>query len=324
MSGAVPAEAAEQAVAAVEALRPVPGRMLIVTRGGHPLWAHVVEGCRRRGWSVTHRVLAEDDRRWDPPAPDGPGARVRFQGERLACDLVLYHEPFGGRGSAGGGLEALRRLCGGGTAFVGIEFPHGLTDPALALALEATYLRALAAPVAALRDSAEGLAAALRDADSIEIHFGGGRVLRARRPWNVRTDFGSAESDHPILQLPLGEAWVACPPESVGGDLDVQDGPGTDRLRRFTVDSGRIRRTEEGPADPRPLVEIGFGVNPAARWMPTTALGEKAAGSMHVGFGDSTLIGGGNRDDVHYDLPLPRTARLRLNTAVRGTEAATP
>lgn len=322
MNGTDPDEAAEQMAEAVDGLRPAPGRLLIITRGDHPLWTCLADRCSLRGWDVVRRTLADDDRSWAPPVPDGLEGHVAFKGERIGCDLVFYHDPFGGNESPAGGPVALRRLCGGGIAFVSVDFPHGLTDPALAVKLEAAYLRALATPVAALRDRADRLATRLAHADSIEVHFGDDRVLRVRRPWNLRTDFGSAQADLPILQLPLGEVWIACRPEAVRGDIDVQDGPGADGPRRFTVEEGRLREPRTGRfADLRPVVEIGFGVNPDARWLPLTSLGEKAAGSMHVGFGDNLLIGGEVADDRHYDLPLPRSAQVKLVTAARGAEA---
>jgi hypothetical protein len=325
MNKSTPDESAEQMAEAIDALRPTPGRVLIVARGGHPVWTSLADHCGLRGWNVVHRTLADDDRRWAPPVPDSLEAHVEFRGERIGCDLVVYHDPFGGHESPEGGPEALRRLCGSGIAFVSVDFPHGLADPSLAASLEAVYLRALATPVAALRSRADRLAATLADADSIEVRFGGDCVLYVQRPWNLRTDFGSAQVDLPILQLPLGEVWIACRPESVRGDLEVQDGPGADAPRRFTVEEGRLREPRSGRfADLRPVVEIGFGVNPDARWLPMTCLGEKAAGSMHVGFGDNTLIGGEVADDRHYDLPLPRSAQVKLVTAARGAEAVAP
>ncbi|MDA1360911.1 hypothetical protein O1R50_14870 [Glycomyces luteolus] len=322
MNGSNPDDAAEQMAEAIDGLRPTPGRLLIVARGVHPVWTNLADRCRLRGWTVVQRTLAVDDRRWAPPVPDGLAAHVEFQGERIGCDLVVYHDPFGGNESQVGGPVSLRRLCGGGIAFVSVDFPHGLADPVLAASLEAVYLRALATPVAALRDRADRLASTLADADSIEVHFGDRRVLHVRGPWNLRTDFGSAQADLPILQLPLGEVWIACRPESVRGDLEVQDGPGVNGPRRFTVEEGRLREPRSGRfADLRPVVEIGFGVNPDARWLPMTSLGEKAAGSMHVGFGDNVLIGGDVADDRHYDLPLPRSAQVKLMTAARGAEA---
>ncbi|WP_030159719.1 hypothetical protein [Glycomyces sp. NRRL B-16210] len=315
--------AAAQMAEALDGLRPAPGRVLIVSRGDHPLWTRFAEHCARRGWDPIRRTLAEGDRRWGPPAPDEHASHVRFQGERLACDAVVYHDPFGGDGNEAGGPEALRLLCGNGIAFASVDFPHGLTDPALTEPLESVYLRALATPVAALRERADRLAATLEDSAAIEIHFGDDRTLRVRRPWTVRTDFGSARTDLPILQLPLGEVWIACRPEAVSGDLDVHNA--TSGPRRYTVHEGQISEPgSDRPADPRPIVEIGFGVNPDARWLPVTSLGEKAADSMHVGFGDNTLIGGEIADDRHYDLPLPRSAQLELISADQGAEAVSP
>ncbi|THV28349.1 hypothetical protein [Glycomyces paridis] len=325
MSGA--GRAAEAMAAAIALLRPAPGRALLVTRGDDPLWMLLADACRRLGWQVAHRTLDDGDREWAPPAPGERAGQVRFQGELLPCDLVVHHDPFGGD-PHGGGPADLERLCGNGTAFVCVDYPHGLADPALRAALTEVYLRALATPLDALRERADRLARRLDAADALEIRFGSDaeadtdRALRVGRPWSVRTDFGSAATDLPVLQLPLGEVWIACRPDSVQGPLTVQDGPGEDRSRRYTVEDGRLVEADGRPADLRPIVEIGFGVNPDARWIPTTALGEKAADSLHIGFGDNTLIGGDVADDVHYDLPLPRTARARLVGAA--AEATAP
>ncbi|WP_327129805.1 hypothetical protein [Streptomyces sp. NBC_01727] len=280
--------AVDSVVEAVQSVASGPG-VLLVRRGTHSLWEATAARLRHRGFRVTRHDLAERSREWDPLA---------LHEEHSGHDVLVHHDPFLPGEEAGSPSDTARELLSRGCSLVFVDFPAGMRDEALARRLAGIYLRALAARPDALRAAAGRLRAELEGAHSLEIRSEAG-TLRILRPWVIRDDWTSASEDAPIRQLPGAEVWLACEPESVSGTIatTLRTHPGLE------VVAGRIRN---GPArlDVEPIVEVGIGVNPQATWLPGTSLTEKAAGRLHLGFGDNALLGGSRHRATHFDIPL--------------------
>ncbi|MDX3235939.1 hypothetical protein PV392_09620 [Streptomyces sp. ME03-5709C] len=268
-------DAAGRIASAVNELADGAGRqdVVLVTRGTDELWDEVAARLRRRGFPVHRRNLDDDDQRWDPP--------------REPARILVHHDPFHARAAVPAGSDLIRELIDAGTKLVFIDFPHGLRDRALHHALRGVYVEALREDPEAMRSRAELLIAALEGTDAVEIvdTATGLPVLRAEVPWQVRSDWTSARRDHPILQLPLGEVWLACTP---------------------------VWTAAEWCVDGAPPVEIGIGLNARAPWIERTTLAEKTLGAVHLGYGDNELLGGDIRAGWHTDRMLPSRLRLWL------------
>lgn len=274
-------------------LGPADGPVRVLHRGRHPFWDVLVGECLAAGRDVYRDELDDEDHRWSlPRGHEGPGVSV--------C-----HDPFG-PASEPVDVAALRRagrlLC--------IDFPHGLSDDGLGHRLVDLYLAALAVPWRTVDARSRALAGLLADVSGVVVRDEGG-VLSLRAPWAVRTDLGSYLADVPIVQVPLGEAWLALDPANAEGSLHLRGLGGVS----VTVRGGTAH--VPGPAGPcpDPVVELGFGTNPRARHLPGTVLAEKGAGTAHVGMGDNSLLGGQVTDDHHHDLPLPPTASIEVSFA---------
>ncbi|MEO3797007.1 hypothetical protein ABGB14_42980 [Nonomuraea sp. B10E15] len=283
--------------------------VLLVRRGDDPLWTGLPAALRELGMEVGDVRLPARDRCWAPPAPDGRG-RLIAGGRAYAADVLIYHDPFG-PGGAGADLRALYRLLDCGIKVVFVDFPHGMTSAVAADPLRNAYLSALSADVETVVAAGAELRAVLQDSTRLRVRSGNAEVLEVSRPFEVRDDFTSALLDVPVLQLPYGEVWVVAPPESFDGAVELSVGRGGHVRAR--VRRGRLS-PEEGfgalPAFDAPMVELGIGINKAARWLPPVTLFEKSHGRLHVGFGDSGLIGGRRRERLHFDLPLSRGSSL--------------
>jgi hypothetical protein len=269
------------------------GPILLVTRGEHAFWDAVHRMLTAANRPVIHRVLDRNSKIWDPLSAlrDLDGVRA-----------VVYHDPFGPTESSGCTTEDIQEAVASGVGLVFVEFAHGLRDVAAERQLTAVYLTALSEPWSDLHKTAERVETLLADAMGLEIVFDG-FVLRVGRPWSLRNDWTSAVHDVPVRQLPNGEVWLACDPERVNGEIVLAGGGSLPA----EVRSGLIMRPDlQAAASPDRIVEIGIGLNPAAPWLRGTSLVEKAAGRLHVGFGDNALLGGAVHAPHHYDVPLVR------------------
>lgn len=306
---------------AVARLDPESETVCLVRRGDDPLWTRLVAALAADGRLVTEVPLAAMDRSWRLPAVDDAG-RMMFSwapadhgpaGTSLVdADVLVFQDPFGTGIGYDSDLRALYRLIGAGIKVVFAAFPHGLSDPALAERVRAIYLAAYRTGDAALEEAASSFRDRLERSAAVRIRCGA-LVLKVSRPYTVRDDFSSARLDVPVLQLPYGEVWIVAPPTAFNGCIEVIVGRRTGTAR---VHEGELRWLdgEPGPdlADVR-MVEIGLGFNPAALVLPGTTMFEKAQGALHVGFGDSLLIGGGIADRVHFDLPVAAGAALEID-----------
>jgi hypothetical protein len=261
----------------------------LITRGEHPLWSDVERRLCSLGSPLFRYVLDPDDHRWAPPIPVGRNL-IRFAGQIRPVDTVIFHDPFHSVEPVGSGSSAVRELLAVRIGLLFVDFPHGVRDQGLGDLLIDVYLRALSEPADTMRNLAERVEAALDTAVAVEIVDirTNDIALRAERPWAVRSDWSAAVLDHPILQLPFGEVWIACNP---------------------------VRAAAVVCCDGEEPIEVGIGLNSAAPWLPQTVLAEKSIGRVHLGYGDNELLGGTVRADRHFDRALPVTFQLRLEVA---------
>ncbi len=143
--------------------------------------------------------------------------------------------------------------------------------------------------------------------------------LRGRK---AREDNGMYVEPGRWGNLPAGEAYIA-PVEGTGeGDLVVRRGwhPGLEEEMVLTFKGGEVREIRGGgevnrmlskllglgPGAPRKrsrcnLAELGIGTNPKARRIDITIEAEKIKGTIHIGIGDSSHMGGKVTADYHQD-----------------------
>jgi len=270
-------------------------RVVLVRRGDDRFWERLCESLDRAGVATRDVALPVGDRmpRYHPDAlaaleaAPGPG------------DLVIHHDPCV-PAAAAGGCDDVRALLATGAALVALEFPAG---PLGGARLREAYLRALSEPVSRVDGSATAAARAIRTACVLAVHTATTR-LAIGGAVDVAADRTAPDRGHQVLQLPLGEVWLLPDPAAVTGTVQVQRGQRrTDQLR---IEGGHVvgRAWSHGR-----LVEVGIGLNPRAAALPT-ALGEKARGRLHLGFGDADLIGGTVTGPSHVDLYLSRDSRL--------------
>jgi hypothetical protein len=291
-----PASAADEVVRALHWLRWDWRRAVLLRRGDDPFWRTLGTRLSEAGADVDRVVVDPDD------------PRLYYHPEELGIalapgDLYLHHDPLMTTDDAGtcGPIRALTRA---GVAVVSLEFPHGRFAGERA---RAAYLRALATPVNELRARAATVREWLAGAHDLTIRCGDHRLTLG--------SVGAALDDHTapltgaqVLQLPLGEVWLLPDSSDVHGRILVDGGRG--RLDEVVIAGGQvINRPGEPSWRHGPLVEVGIGVNPSAPALPT-ALTEKATGRLHLGFGDSDLLGGAVRAPGHADLYLAAGARL--------------
>jgi hypothetical protein len=261
----------------------------LITRGEHPLWSDVERRLCALGSPLFRYVLDPDDQRWAPPIPLGRNL-IRFAGQIRPVDTVIFHDPFHSVEPVNSGSSAVRELLAVKIGLIFVDFPHGVHDRGLGDLLTDVYLRALSEPADTMRSLSERIEAALDTAVAVEIiDIRTNEItLRAERPWTVRSDWSAAVLDHPILQLPFGEVWIAC---------------------------HRVRAAAVVCCDGEEPIEVGIGLNRAAPWLPQTVLAEKSIGRVHLGYGDNELLGGTVRADRHFDRALPATFQLRLEVS---------
>lgn len=306
----------------VEAAAALPSaqRVLVVSRGHHPLWSAVVDELRDGGASVAHDVRDGRDRHWDPPTPEELSIRRVERKSLPGVDLLIHHDPFGptvhtadpaarATAAAEGGSDRIRDLVESHVSLMFIDFPHGVGRPALRERLETVYLRALAEPRSCLQARFREIRDKTARARSLHLESGAGTRLVIEAPWHIRDDWTSARLDAPILQMPFGEVWFACSPRNVQGTVRYVSGAHqTFTTVSATVQDGLLDRLPANSGHAR-VVEVGIGLNPHAPWVPATSLFEKSLHHVHLGFGDNSLLGGVIRGAEHSDIALPSRTR---------------
>lgn len=274
------------------------GHVRLVTRGRDEFWERLAASLRGAHEVEIVELDADDvDLRYAEQARESdwglkPGT------------LVIHHDPLRGTGGHATS-DDIRGIVARGAACVSLEFPSGRhQDPRV----RAAYLRALAHPVSRLKAAARELGATLRAAAApLEIVSGSSRLTIPDGAL-VLDDFTVLQRGPQLMQLPLGEVWLLPDPARLEGTLLV-DTRGH-RTELITIEGGRV--CSEGWWGQESAVEIGFGVNPSAIPIPT-ALMEKWPGRIHVGFGDSMLLGGPRESRRHGDVFLSADSQLVAN-----------
>jgi aminopeptidase len=127
--------------------------------------------------------------------------------------------------------------------------------------------------------------------------------------------------------LPAGEAYIAPLEGTAEGDLVVEKGwfPNLKEDMVITFKRGEVSRIEgENQVTPKlrrilglepgqkqrekrcNLAELGIGTNPKARRTDITIEAEKIKGTVHVGIGDNSHMGGKVVADYHQDFVVPK------------------
>ncbi|MFO7926791.1 MAG: aminopeptidase [Halobacteriota archaeon] len=188
----------------------------------------------------------------------------------------------------------------------------GITEQVFTVGLDADY-DAIAAECDAMLDSVE-------DADEVRVTSPQGTDVTFElgdRPWNE--DTGIVHDPGSFSNLPAGEVFVS--PESATGTyvvdgtirphglldegqtvtIDVEDG----YLTHISDDA--IRADAEAAAERAGdaaynLAELGIGTNlGVTELVGSVLLDEKAAGTVHIAFGDDAGIGGDTDAPIHMD-----------------------
>jgi leucyl aminopeptidase (aminopeptidase T) len=127
--------------------------------------------------------------------------------------------------------------------------------------------------------------------------------------------------------LPAGEAYIAPREGTAEGTLIVEKGwhPNLKEAMAITFEKGLVCRIEGGgelnqrlseilglgPGKKRKehrcnLGELGVGTNPKARRTDITIEAEKIKGTVHIGIGDNSHMGGKVVADYHQDFVVPK------------------
>jgi leucyl aminopeptidase (aminopeptidase T) len=188
----------------------------------------------------------------------------------------------------------------------------GITEEVFTVGLDADY-DAIEAECAAMLD-------ALESAEEIRVTSPQGTDITFElgdRPW--QEDTGNVHDPGAFSNLPAGEVFIS--PESANGTyvvdgtirphglladgrtvrIDVEDGYITD------VSDDAIRSELEEAADAAGdaaynVAELGIGTNlGVTELVGSVLLDEKAAGTVHIAFGDDAGIGGDTEAPIHTD-----------------------
>ncbi len=130
----------------------------------------------------------------------------------------------------------------------------------------------------------------------------------------AHADTGLVTKPGSFSNLPAGEAYIA--PISADGYLVIDGSIASIGLLRRPIkvwieegkmkevegDRGRFRRLFEGLGPAAQTVgELGVGTNQKARLVGNILEDEKAAGTVHIAFGDNLGFGGNNSAEIHID-----------------------
>jgi aminopeptidase len=178
-------------------------------------------------------------------------------------------------------------------------------------------MRALSIPYDSIRELGTTLKDLLQKTEQVTVTSIQGTNLTARvRQTGVINDSGFILPGE-TGNLPAGEVFYAPLLGSTNGTLvidgsiadDILDAPIT-----VTIQNGVATKIEGGTAAQRLwnklnqfgeagriVAEIGIGTNPAASISQNLLEAEKAYGTVHVAFGNSSAIGGENNVPIHID-----------------------
>lgn len=280
--------------------------ILLVDRAEEALAQDIAGAIEQLGASVLIEPTAA------PPVKAGGTDRVRFVIDLLHANAEA--------------VDAIARrdaLVGAGAGLI------------VATGIAPTMLRAggpLDVDIDAIRHAAAALLGELAGVTTVRLTTPAGTDVRldvAARRWVHDLEIGPGERGN----LPFGEVFCAPIETSAEGwlvcDGTVSDLGAVNEPIRLRLRGGRIERIEGGdPAEARRLQdmvsidpgasivgELGFGINPNARFTGRILEDEKAAGSAHVAFGRNLSIPGGRNDSAtHHDI-LVRTPTVEVTDA---------
>lgn len=172
----------------------------------------------------------------------------------------------------------------------------------------------------------ERLAALLTKASVVRVQTATGTDLTISVHGRTgRADTGLYDKPGRWGNLPAGEAYVAPVEGQSEGRLVVEVGwyPGLDNPMIIEFEKGNVVRITGGGdvgdyyrsllglgtdehLSRRNMAELGIGTNPAAKSVASLLEAEKIKGTIHVGLGDSTHMGGNNPSDFHTDFVVPK------------------
>ena len=140
-----------------------------------------------------------------------------------------------------------------------------------------------------------------------------------RREW-ITGDTGVCHRRSETTTLPAGEIFVAPVEGSADGRL-VIDAWFHERVQepvivvvkegfasKVTGAGPAVHEMNRGGRDGRAFGTVGLGLNPMARVTGTLLEGEKALGSVHLGFGDNAAYGGNVRCAVRVDALITKAS----------------
>jgi len=127
--------------------------------------------------------------------------------------------------------------------------------------------------------------------------------------------------------LPAGEAYIAPVEGTAEGDLVIPKGwfAGLDEEMTLTFKAGEVEGIRGGgkvrdklmtilglgvggkkKKNRCNLAELGVGTNPKAQRIDITIEAEKIKGTIHIGIGDNSHMGGKVTADYHQDFVVPK------------------
>lgn len=184
----------------------------------------------------------------------------------------------------------------------------------------ATYelmLRTLSIDYAPVKELGEKIKALLESHATITVTSEAGTNLTAKiRTDAIRNDSGLLEPGH-MGNLPAGEVFFAPLADSANGTVVIDGSIANgilDEPIRIEVKDGVATSITGGQAAAKlekelsqfgqkglVVAEIGIGTNSAAKICPELIEAEKAYGTVHIAFGNSSSMGGENDVPIHID-----------------------
>jgi aminopeptidase len=171
------------------------------------------------------------------------------------------------------------------------------------------------------------IAGFLTRAKEAKIVTGSGtHLVLSLKDRKAREDNGINVKPGEWSNLPAGEAYIAPREGTAEGNLVVEKGwlPNLHEDMMITFEKGKVLKIEGGgeinhklreifglgPRSKRKedrcnLGELGIGTNPKARRTDITIEAEKIKGTIHIGIGDNSHMGGKVVADYHQDFVVP-------------------
>jgi leucyl aminopeptidase (aminopeptidase T) len=166
-----------------------------------------------------------------------------------------------------------------------------------------------------------------RASEARVVSYSGTNLLFSLKNRRGRADTGINVKPGQWSNLPAGEAYIAPVEGSAEGELVVEKGwfPNLTEEMVITFRKGEVEQIRGGGEVNRMLsqilglephkkkkrgrcnlAELGIGTNPKARRTDITIEAEKIKGTVHIGIGDNSHMGGKVVADYHQDFVIPK------------------